>query len=78
MNLQWNLDIRDPIGKMKKSILYQSVPYIEVLYKSNRNYTLTHHHGLEGSDPLDRDRRRKGTKAQKLFMGQLNYLKFML
>ena len=61
-----------------KSILYQIVPYIEVLYKSNRNYTLTHHHGLEGSDPLDRDRRRKGTKAQKLFMGQLNYLKFML
>ena len=67
-----------PHWENEKSMLCQNVPYIEVLYKSNRNYTLTHHHGLEGSDPLDRDRRRKGTKAQKLFMGQLNYLKFML
>ena len=37
-------------------MLYQSVPYIEVQYKSNRNDTLTHHHDFEGADPLDRER----------------------
>ena len=45
-----------PHWENEKSMLYQSVPYIEVLYKSNRNDTSTHHHGLEGADPLDRVR----------------------
>ena len=45
-----------PHWENEKSMLYQSVPYIEVLYKSNRNDTSTHHHGLEGADPLGRVR----------------------
>ena len=45
-----------PHWENEKSTLYQSVPYIEVLYKSNRNDTSTQHHGLEGADPLDRVR----------------------